>query len=85
MASRSVLKKRLKMKQTQLDAAYTAYTELLKGGVQSYAIGSRNLTKFDLPKLESTIEKLEDEIEILEGQIAGRKPRKAFGVVPRDI
>ena len=85
MASISVLKKRLEMKQTQLDAAYTAYTELLKGGVQSYTIGSRNLTKFDLPKLEDTISKLESEIEILEGQIAGRKPRKAFGVVPRDI
>ena len=78
MASIEMLKKRLEVKQTQLDEAYNAYTALLKGGVKSYAIGSRNLTRFDLPALE-------DEVEIIEGQIAGKKPRKAFGVVPRDI
>lgn len=85
MASIEMLKKRLEVKQTQLDEAYNAYTALLKGGVKSYAIGSRNLTRFDLPALEDTIAKLENEIEILEGKVAGKKPRKAFGVVPRDI
>lgn len=84
MASIKILKKRLEIKNTQLENAYTAYTELLEGGVQSYSIGTRNLTKLDLPELEKSIKNLENEIEILEGQINGRKPRKAFGVVPRD-
>lgn len=84
MASIKILKKRLEIKNTQLENAYTAYTELLEGGVQSYSIGTRNLTKLDLPELEKSIKNLENEIEILEGQINGRKPRKAFGVIPRD-
>lgn len=84
MANIKILKKRLEMKTIQLENAYEAYTELLKGGVQSYSIGTRNLTKLDLPKLEESIKNLENDIEILEGQINGRKPRKAFGVVPRD-
>lgn len=84
MASIKILKKRLEIKNTQLENAYTAYTELLEGGVQSYSIGTRNLTKLDLPELEKIIKNLENEIEILEGQINGRKPRKAFGIIPRD-
>lgn len=84
MASIKILKKRLEIKNRQLENAYTAYTELLEGGVQSYSIGTRNLTKLDLPELEKSIKNLENEIEILEGQINGRKPRKAFGVIPRD-
>ena len=85
MENKTLLKMRLERKQTQLEAAYKAYTALLKGGVQSYTIGSRSLTRLDLPSLEETIAKLEQEIDMLEGQIAGRMPRKAFGVVPRDI
>lgn len=85
MENKTLLKMRLERKQTQLEAAYNAYTALLKGSVQSYTIGSRSLTRLDLPSLEETIVKLEREIDMLEGQIAGRKSRKAFGVVPRDI
>lgn len=85
MASIAVLKERLALKKRQLEQANDAYTKLLTGGVKSYGIGSRNLTKFDIPILEESISKLEKEIDILEGQISGGKPRKAFGVVPRDI
>lgn len=85
MASIAVLKERLSLKKKQLEQANEAYIKLLSGGVKSYVIGSRNLTKFDIPILENTIAKLEKEIDILEGQISGHKPRKAFGVVPRDI
>ena len=85
MASVTVLKARLAVAKEQLDEANKAYTELLKGGVKSYTIGSRTLTKFDLNYLEDTIAKLERKVDELENQIAGRKPRKAVGVVPRDI
>lgn len=85
MASREVLKLRLQYKKEALEEAKKAYLELLKGGVKAYAIGGKNLTKFDIPTLENTIAKLEKEVDILETQVAGGKPRKAFGVVPRDF
>ena len=85
MKNKTVLKERLEIKQTQLKAAYDAYTALLSGQVKSYAIGSRNLTKFDLPQLEDSISKLENEVDLLEEQLRGGSKRKAVGVVPRDF
>ena len=85
MKNKTVLKERLEIKQTQLKAAYDAYTALLGGQVKSYAIGSRNLTKFDLPQLEDSISKLENEVDVLAEQLRGGSKRKAVGVVPRDF
>ena len=85
MASKTVIESRLKTKKAQLDAANDAYTALLTGQVKSYAIGSRNLTKFDLPQIEDTIRKLENEVDSLENQLRGGKKRKAVAVVPRDF
>ena len=85
MKSKLVLKKRLETKKEALVAAEEAYLELLSGGVKSYGIGSRNLTRFDIPVLEETIEKLEKEIDELESLLSGGNRRKAVGVVPRDI
>lgn len=85
MASLTTLKSRLEVKKKALDAANEAYLALLSGQVKSYTIGSRNLTKFDLPQLEDTISKLEKEVDTLEGMVSGGKRRKAVGVVPRDF
>ena len=63
MENKTLLKMRLERKQAQLEAAYNAYTALLKGGVQSYTIGSRSLTRLDLPSLEETIAKLEQNVQ----------------------
>ena len=84
MASREDLKRRLEFRIASLDAARSAYIALLNGQVKSYAIGSRNLTKFDLPQLEETIRKLEKEIDGLNAQLNGGGRRKAVGVIPRD-
>ena len=84
MASRTVLELRLERKKEALAAAEEAYIALLKGQVKSYAIGSRNLTRFDLPQLEDTIAKLEREIDELESQLSGGRRRKAVSVIPRD-
>lgn len=56
-------------------------------GVQSYGIGSRNVARYntDLGTVRTAIKKLETEIEELENSLNGIKPRKAFGIVPRDI
>jgi hypothetical protein len=60
--------------------------EMLSGGVQSYGIGSRNLTRYntDLSAIRDTIKQLKQEIAELEAELAGGKPRRAVGVVPRD-
>ncbi len=84
MTSRIEIVRRLERKKKELAAAEEAYLALLQGGVKSYAIGSRNLTKFDIPTLEDTISRLEKEIDGLEEQLRGGKARRAVGVVPRD-
>lgn len=66
------------------DAANAAYIALLSGQVQSYTIGSRNLTRLDLSSLEETIRRLEKEIDELEEMLRSGKRRKAVGVIPRD-
>lgn len=84
MANKETIRLRLETKKKALEAANAAYIALLSGQVKSYAIGSRSLTRFDLPDLESTISKLEKEIDGLEEVLRGGKRRKAVGVVPRD-
>ena len=85
MVSRTVLKARLETKRAQLADANAAYSALLQGGVKSYGIGTRTLTRLDLPQLENTIKSLEKEVEELENALAGNKRRRAVGVIPRDI
>lgn len=84
MASKTELKTRLEFRQAALDEARAAYLALLNGQVQSYSIGSRSLTRFDLPKLLEMILKMEKEVDGLEAQVSGGKRRKAVSVVPRD-
>lgn len=81
---KETIEKRIAFKQEQLDAAYAAYTELLKANVQRYVLGSRELTKLDLQKLSEEITKLENEIEELENLADGGARRKAVAVIPRD-
>ena len=81
---RATIEKRLTMRQSFLEKAYEAYEKLLSGEVQSYTIGSRSLTKFDMETLQDTIEKWEKEVDELEAQLAGYKKRKSVGVIPRD-
>lgn len=84
MSSRAELQARLEFRRAALDEARAAYLALLRGQVQSYTIGSRNLTKFDLDELRNTVNKLEKEVDELETVLAGGKRRRAVGVIPRD-
>lgn len=78
------LKERLEFRKAALKEAREAYLALLTGQVQSYAIGSRNLTKFDLTELAETVRKLEKEADELKSALNGGSKRKAVGVVLRD-
>lgn len=84
MTSREELRERLDFRKKALEAARAAYVALLEGQAQSYSIGSRNLTKFDLPKLKEEITSLEKEVDGLSAMLSGGKRRKAAGIVPRD-
>lgn len=78
------LQARLEFRRAALTELRRAYIALVSGQVQSYAIGSRNLTKFDLTKLKAEIEAMENELDEFAALANGRTRRKAVGVIPRD-
>jgi hypothetical protein len=61
-----------------------AYLAIAEGGVQSYSIGSRSLTKHDLGKIREEIAGHEKAIGELSAALLGKRRRKAVGIVPRD-
>lgn len=82
------IEEKLKNKKIRLEAyLQRELTMLSPDGVQSYGIGSRNVARYntDLAQVRSAIKELETEIQELENFLKGIKPRKAFGIIPRDI
>lgn len=61
-----------------------AYVALISGGVKSYTIDDRQLTRYDLAALRDEIDEAQKKVDELEALLAGKRPRKAFGVLPRD-
>ena len=84
MADKIELHARIEFRKAALTKLRAAYLALVDGGVKSYMIDDRQLTRFDLPELKDEIENAEAELDMLENQLAGMRPRKAFGVIPRD-
>ena len=66
MATKVEIEKRLVWRKETLDELQAAYTALVKGGVKSYRIHNRELTRFDLPNLMDEIRKMEEEIDELD-------------------
>ena len=75
---------RFEFSRAALSELRKAYIALVTGQVQSYTIGSRNLTRFDLTKLKTEIKEAEKELDALEAMTAGGSRRKAVGVIPRN-
>ena len=84
MADMTDVKIRLNFWRSAYEKLTAAYTALVDGRVKSYTIDDRQLTRFDLPELKNAIEQMEDEVDELEAQLKDCRPRKAFGIVPRD-
>ena len=84
MASRTIIQKRLEYWTSVYDKLQNAYVKLVEGGVKSYTIDDRQLTRFDIPDLLKQIEEIEEKIDELTAALDGIRPRKAFGVIPRD-
>ena len=84
MASKTEIQKRLAFRLDALDELREAYTALVKGGVKSYKIHNRVLTRFDISDLMEEIRKTEEEVDELDALLNGQRPRKSVGVIPRD-
>lgn len=84
MADITELNIRLKFWQDALVKMRAAYLALVDGGVQSYTIDDRSLTRFDLPSLLKEIQDAEKKVDELTVLVNGRKSRKTFGIVPRN-
>lgn len=84
MASKTLIQKRIAFREKALEKLCDAYTALVEGGVKSYMIDDRQLTRFDLPALSEEIRTLESELDALNGELNGGGPRKAFAIIPRD-
>lgn len=83
MISKTEINARLEFWQTALEKKRAAYLALLDGGVKSYTINGRSLTRFDLDTLAKEIQEVERKVDELTATAAGKKPRKAFGILPR--
>lgn len=84
MVDETELKARLEFRCSALEKLRKAYLALIDGGVKSYMIDDRQLTRFDLPDLKREIEGLEAEVDELTALLEGQRPRRAFGILPRD-
>lgn len=84
MIDRVELRARLEFYKNLLTKLREAYLTLLDGGVKSYTIGQRSLTRFDIGSLKDEIAEAEQKVDELTALLAGQKPRKAFGIIPRD-
>ena len=69
---------------TALKNLRDAYLALSAGGVQSYTIGSRSLSKLDIGKITEEIKYHEKRISEINAEIGGRKRRRVVRVIPRD-
>lgn len=87
MVKQERLKRKIEDKKKRLDLYKEKEAYMLsKDGVQSYGIGSRNAARYnlDLAEVRKAIDELETEIEEMEDILAGVRPRKIVGVIPRD-
>lgn len=84
MSNRTIIQERLDFWKSVYEKLQRAYLALIEGGVKSYTIDDRELTRFDIPDLKKQIEDAEDKIDELSAAMEGKRPRKAFGIIPRD-
>ena len=78
-------KKLLQEKQERLLLYKDMEVKMLTGSAQSYSLGSRSKTNYNmsLSELRAAIQKLEEEINELEGLISGTRSRKCVAIIPR--
>lgn len=83
---REDLQRRLQEERERLASYRARELEMLRGGVQSYGIGSRNVARYslDLNSIREAIKEIEQTIAELESRLRGGNVRRAMGVIIRD-
>ena len=78
-------KKQLLEKQERLQLYKDMEVKILTDNAQSYSLGSRSKTNYNmsLSEIRTAIQKLEEEIEELDGLISGKSSRKVISIIPR--
>lgn len=84
MASKEEIRIRYEFHKSAAEKLRAAYIALVDGGVSSYSIGSRSLTKWDISKIMDEIKQHEKAADALEEVLRGWKRRKAVAAIPRD-
>lgn len=84
MSSKEVYQERLTYWKSTLGKLMDAYAALITGGVKTYEIDDRSLTRLDLASLKKAINDAEAKVDYYENLLAGKKPRKIVAIVPRD-
>lgn len=86
MNEREELQRRLQEERERLEAYRARELEMLRGGVQSYGIGSRNVARYnlDLNSIREAIKEIEQTIDELESRLRGGNVRRAMGVIIKD-
>lgn len=82
--TKAEMQEKIQFHKAAIKSLRTAYLAISDGGVQSYAVGSRNLTKFDLPTISEEIAGHEKAIREIEAVLNGGSRRRAVGAVIRD-
>ena len=82
MASREIIQKRLTYWEGVYEKLQEAYLALVEGGVKSYTINDRSITKFDIPNLLKQIEEVERKIDELTSMLEGA-PTPDFHLVSK--
>lgn len=85
MKNKVELQSRLAFWKAALEKLQRAYLALVDGSVKSYRLDDRELTRFDLPELHDEIEAAQKKVDGLTALLGNQRPRKAFGVIPRDF
>ena len=85
MATKAELQADLDFHKTAKERLQAAYLALAEGGVQSYTIGSRSLTKLDMEKIRTEIAAHNKAITELTAALNGGRRIRAVGIIPRDI
>lgn len=62
-----------------------AKLKLIDGGVKSYTIDDRSLTRFDIDKISAELDDAVNKRAMYKAIMNGKSPRKAVGVIPRDF
>lgn len=84
MISKKTAKKMYEYYGAQIDRLIEAQTALTSGGVKSYTIGDRQITRFDLSRLSEEIEEAVKQQAKYEAIMKGKPVRAMAAIVPTD-